>query len=235
MKFVNDLYTALNKDNVTIAVYIDLRKAFDMVNHVILSKKLENCGVKNLNMKWIKSYLDKRSQSVTVNGMTLNARPIVCGVPQGSVLRPLLFLIYVNDMSQSLIHSHYQLYADNTVKKNSGKNLQEIVPNLQSDLNNYSEWCNANCLSLNVKKTKFVIYGTKNRVRKVNNAALYLGGNQIYCEPSYNYLGIVLDSNLSFKKHIDHCAKVVVHKIYILSKIRRTISEDIQLFSFIVP
>ena len=145
---------------------------------------------------------------------------------------PLLFLIYVNDMKKSLKNASYHLYADDTVIYYSGNELQDIIPSLQTDLDSYFDWCNANCLTLNVKKTKFVIYGTKSRVKKVNNAQIFLGGNQIFCEPNYNYLGITLDSSLSFKQHIEHCAKVVSHKIFILSKIRNSISEDTALFIY---
>ena len=232
VNFLNELYKAINDDRVTIAVFIDLRKAFDTVNHKILCRKIENYGVKHKNLDWIESYLADRTQSVFVNGKVSDEESVSCGVPQGSVLGPLLFLIYVNDMKKSLKNASYHLYADDTVIYYSGNELQDIIPSLQTDLDSYFDWCNANCLTLNVKKTKFVIYGTKSRVKKVNNAQIFLGGNQIFCEPNYNYLGITLDSSLSFKQHIEHCAKVVSHKIFILSKIRNSISEDTALFIY---
>ena len=232
VNFVNDLYSAINDEKVTIAVYIDLRKAFDTVNHQILCRKMENYGIIDQNLTWIRSYLSDRTQSVFVNGTTSNEEPISCGVPQGSVLGPLLFLIYVNNMKNSLSVSSYHLYADDTVIYYSGNQIADIVPFLQSDLNSYYNWCNINCLTLNVKKTKFVMYGTRSRVKKMKNVVLNLGGNQIFCEPSYNYLGIVLDSSLSFKKHMDQCAKVVSHKIFILSKIRKSVSEETAIFVY---
>ena len=234
VNFVNDLYNAINEEKVTISVYIDLRKAFDTVNHQILCRKIENNFIINQNLTWIRSYLSGRTQSVFVNGTTSDEEAISCGVPQGSVLGPLLFLIYVNNMKNLLTNSSYHLYADDTVIYYSGSQIQDIGPHLQSDLNSYYNWCNTNCVTLNVKKTKFVIYGTRGRVKKMKNVVLNLGGKQIYCEPSYNYLGIVLDSaaGLSFKKHMDQCARVVSHKILILSKIRKSVSEDTAIFVY---
>ena len=232
VKFVDDLFKAMNEGAITIAVFIDLRKAFDTVNHEFLCNKLSSYGIKNKNLDWIKNYLFNRTQQTLVNGAVSESLPVQYGVPQGSVLGPLLFLVYVNDMSQILTHVNHCLYADDTVLYISGKEIREMVELLQEDLGTYSNWCSKNFLTLNVKKTKYVIFGTSQRTKSINNCELYLNGAKLFREPYYKYLGITLDSHLSYKQHIDQCAKIVSHKIYLLTKIRRFVSEDTATFIF---
>ena len=127
VNFLNDIYSAMNDGQLTLAVFIDLRKAFDTVNHNILCDKLSKFGVKNLNLKWIKNYLHNRMQTTLVNNMVSTTSSITCGVPQGSVLGPLLFLIYVNNMPNSLQNTKHCLYADDTVLYLSGDNIYDVV------------------------------------------------------------------------------------------------------------
>ena len=120
-------------------LFIDLRKAFDTVNHKILCNKLKSYGIRNNNLNWITNYLFNRTQETLVNGKRSNSLPVNCGVPQGSVLGPLLFLVYVNNMSKVLTQVKYCLYADDTVLYMSGNNVDNIVRTLQIELNEYSE------------------------------------------------------------------------------------------------
>ena len=141
IEFINDVYKAMNDGKVTIAVFIDLRKAFDTVNHKILCSKLQKYGISGTNLSWVENYLLQRTQKTLVNNTWSDSLPISCGVPQGSVLGPLLFLVYVNNMSEVLNNTNYCLYADDTVLYQSGDNVVEIVNSPQNDLNNYSN-CN---------------------------------------------------------------------------------------------
>ena len=232
VKFLNDIYTAMNDGNITIAVFIDLRKAFDTVNHNILCNKLMKYGIKDRNLKWIRNYLDNRTQKTIVNCSDSEYLPVTCGVPQGSVLGPLLFLVYVNNMSKCLRSTSHCLYADDTVLFMSGNDIEVMINDLQGDLTRYSEWCSNNYLTLNAKKTKYVIFGTRQRTKNIRNFDLTLNGTKLFKEPFYKYLGITLDDHLSYKQHIDQCTKIVSHKIYLLSKIRRFINEETALFIF---
>ena len=225
-KFTDKIYHGMNKGEITVATFIDLKKAFDTVNHKILLEKLDNLGVRDRNLKWIDNYLTSRSQSTLANGIISTSRIISCGVPQGSVLGPLLFLIYVNDLSSVLTNSGHYLYADDTVIFRSGSNIQTTVNLLQTDLNSFGSWCKANKLTINTKKSNYVIYGTKQKLSRIRYTAPNLQGDILQRTPSYKYLGVHIDSHLNFNVHIDNCCKIVSHKLYLLSKIRHCINED---------
>ena len=218
-KFTEKIYKGINEGELTIATYIDLKKAFDTVNHKILLQKLEKLGIQNNNLKWIENYLSNRSQSTLANGILSPSNAITCGVPQGSVLGPLLFLVYVNDLSNILKEAGHYLYADDTVIFKSGTNIQTVLNSLQKDLNGYWSWCNANKLTINTKKTNYVIYGTNQRVSKIRHSSLSLQNDLLQRTPSYKYLGVHIDSHLSFNTHVDNCCKIVSHKLYLLSKV----------------
>ena len=145
---------------------------------------------------------------------------------QGSVLGPLLFLIYVNDLGNSLSNSAHYLYADDTVIFKSGPNIQAIVPQLQNDLNDFGKWCEGNKLTINTKKSNYVVYGTNQKVARVNQCELRLQNDVLFKTIGYKYLGVYIDSHLNYNTHIDNCVKIVSHKLYLLSKIRQHIPES---------
>ena len=215
-----------------------MKKAFDTVNHNILLKKLDKLGIKEINLKWIQNYLTNRSQCTLANGFLSTNKQITCGVPQGSVLGPLLFLVYVNDLGNALQGSGHYLYADDTVIFKSGINVPDTVAELQNDLNGFGSWCRANKLSINTKKSNYVIYGTKQKSARIRHCLLTLQNDQLLKTPSYKYLGVLIDSHLNFNAHVENCCKIVSHKLYLLSKIRRYITEEActQIFkTMIVP
>ena len=128
-------------------------------------------------------------------------------------------------MQHVLLHSKHYLYADDTVIFMSGMNVPDIVHKLQIDLDRYNKWCNGNKLTVNTKKSNFVVYGTKSKVSKVKDVVLKLNGDELNRVPFYKYLGVYLDTNLNFNKHIDVSKKLISHKLYLLSKIRKYINE----------
>ena len=150
--FINDIYDAMNKNEVTIAVYIDAMKAFDTVDHKILLKKNKKFGIIGKNAKWIKNYLSNRKQCTYANNCLSNEELITCGVPQGSVCGPLLFLLYINDISKVLLNYKVSLYADDTVLYFSGNKWNEVIAIIQNDLTLLSNWCSKNRLTINCKK-----------------------------------------------------------------------------------
>ena len=213
---VDKIFKAMNDREVTVATFIDLSKAFDTVNHSILLKKLEYLGVKGLTLLWLTDYISNRVQRTVCNNSASNPLEVVCGVPQGSILGPLLFLVYVNDMSSAIGNSSYQLYADDTVVYKTGRNIDEVTRQLQEDLVNLSKWCKCNKLTVNIKKTKYVIFGLKSQTKRIKNHSMILDNKTIERVNFYKYLGVILDMHLTFSKHIDNCYRLAAHKIYLL-------------------
>ena len=219
---LNDIiFENMNNGKVTAAVFIDLRKAFDTVDHSILLKKLDKMGIKSNVLLWCENYLSNRKQRTLVNGRNSNYLDVTCGVPQGSVLGPLFFLTYVNDIVNRIGNENIKLYADDTVIFLEGDDVLLLQNSLQRLLNIFSYWCKENKLSINAEKTKFVCFGTRSRIKKYKTLKVSLMNTIIQQVPSYKYLGIALDNSLNFNIQIQQTMNKVSHKLYILSKIRQ--------------
>ena len=232
------IFEDINKGYTSLAVFVDLRKAFDKVDHGILLKKLHCYGFRGKILDWCGNYLSDRSQRTLANGYLSDRNKVSCGVPQGSVLGPLFFILYVNDMQFAVKGANIQLYADDTVIFASGKDVKQTVEIMQPLLNKFYKWCLRNKLSLNTGKTKQMFFGTRQRVKKAKGNVLLINGTQIQAVPTYKYLGLTLDSTLSFAYHVKSVMSMVAYKTHLLSKIRRYMTEEVALKiykSMIIP
>ena len=136
-------------------VFLEICKAFDLINHEILLRKLKDqFGIHSTELKWFESYLTNRTQVCSVNGQTSSSKKIVCGIPQGSILGPLLFLLYINDMTDCLEKTTPYLYADDTEISSSSDNFDTLIENLNHDLNNIRKWLSKNKLKHHPTKIK---------------------------------------------------------------------------------
>ena len=153
MIMMDEIIKALNNDDCVVGIFLDFSKAFDTVNHDILLDKLCHYGVRDNALDWFRSYLSGRRQFVTYNGVSSSIKTITCGVPQGSILGPLLFLLYINDLYNVCSTSVPLLYADDTNLFYRGKDIDTLVRGINFELGNISTWLKVNKLSLNVKKT----------------------------------------------------------------------------------
>ena len=225
----DDLLTGINRGEIALAAFMDLRKAFDTVDHSILLNKLKCYGVCDNNLNWCANYLQNRTQRTLANGVLSPECKITCGVPQGSVIGPLFFILYINDFQLAVRNSSTQLYADDTVIYVTGENKEAATRKLQPALNQFSLWCKANKLTLNASKTKLVVFGTRYKVKKAREAVVKIGDTPLQVVPSYKYLGFVLDSTLSFNCHVKAVSAMVTYKANLLAKIRKFLTEAVAL------
>ena len=200
-------------------VFVDLEKAFDTVNHKILIMKLKHYGLGNIAISWLTSYLSNRSQKVSLNGQTSDSKTITCGVPQGSILGPLLFLIYINDMNKAIKNSQVFHFADDTNLLYSHKDQNTLKKTLNKDLKDLYEWLCANRLSLNVAKTEFMIFRPP-KMKLSGRVVLTLNRTKIHESTKIKYLGLILDPRLTWKEHINELSKKLNRSIGMLYKTR---------------
>ena len=200
-------------------VFVDLQKAFDTVNHTILLKKLEYYGVRGNVLNWFSSYLCNRKQYVSVNGATSDQLTITCGVPQGSVLGPLLFLIYINDLPTVSRLLSFCLFADDTNIYFSSSDLLTLQKVMNRELKKVKKWLDANQLALNIEKTNFVIFHSPQR-KIDDNIVIKFMRKKISRKTSVKFLGILLDAHLSWKQQITELSKKLARTVGIFYKIR---------------
>ena len=199
------------KGNVTGMVLIDLQKAFDTCDHSILLQKLKSMGVAS---HWFRSYLSERRQCVRTGGTVSSFLDVTCGVPQGSILGPTLFLCYINDMSMAL-NCHLALYADDSALIYSGPDSNAVASFLSEQMTRCSAWLIDNRLSLHVGKTECIIFGSRRRL-KGTDFLVRCGEAVVKRVMSVKYLGVILDENLSFRDHVTGIVKKATGKLYFL-------------------
>ena len=206
LKLVNYLIAEMNNGQCPINIYMDLSKAFDTLDHSILLKKLEYYGICGLENKLLCNYLSNRHQYVEYNRTSSSTRSISTGVPQGSILGPLLFLIYINDLPKASTLFDMLMYADDTTLYcNINTLINESIIN--DELDKIKIWLSANKLSLNIGKTKYVIYHSINK--QIIYPNLKISNIEIERVQQFNYLGLLLDNHLQWKLHIDHISSKI--------------------------
>jgi len=196
---VDKISQALDKNESFVGVALDFSKAFDTVNYPILLRKLERYGIRGTAASWFSSYLHDRHQFVAAEKSKSSLLPITCGVPQGSVLGPILFLLYINDLPQSS-NLLPIIFADDTNVFCSGKNNASCVAHLNSQLVGLVRWIRANKLSLNVEKSHFIAFAKSKR----NNYApeVEIDGKKVQRVSSIKFLGVIIDEKLSWNEHV---------------------------------
>ena len=178
---IDNWLSNMNNGKLTGVAFIDLRKAFDTVNHSLLLKKLHEMGASDVTLKWFHSYLSGRVQKVCFKKSFSDTLDVNTGVPQGSILGPLLFIIFINSMSSVIKHGNIFMYADDTTLSVSSTDVKDISKKLESDLESISKWLGNNELFLNTDKTKVMLIGTNARLRSVNIDDLCIKVNNNVC------------------------------------------------------
>ena len=197
------------KGNVTGMVMIDLQKAFDTCDHSILLRKLSKMGITSVD--WFRSYLSDRRQCVQVGDVCSSFLDIKCGVPQGSILGPTLFLCYINDMAM-VLKCHLALYADDSALIASGPNVDSVAKFLTEQLESCRLWLIDNRLSLHVGKTESILFGSHRKLKGVD-FIVKCGDAVVKRVTSVKYLGVNLDQNLNFREHASAILKKAAAKL----------------------
>ena len=200
-------------------IFLDFAKAFDTVNHNILLSKLNHYGIRGNALTWFTSYLSNRKQCVQIGNQRSDILPINCGVPQGSVLGPLLFLLYINDISNSSHAVDFQMFADDTCIFYSHKNKHILENTLNTELNQVSHWLIANKLSLNIDKSNALVFRTKNSSNE-QILNLHINGQPIIEKQFAKYLGVFFDNKLTWQTHIEHITSKLIKGNALLAKLR---------------
>ena len=203
--FCELIYDALNNNQHTVNIFIDLQKAYDTINREILIRKLDAYGIRGVPLQFIQSFLTERSQRVKVDNCTSSFKLVPTGLPTGSVLSCTLFLLYVNDVPQILQHMSPILYADDTTLHCRGSSMQAVAQACNEDLNIFSDWTKANRLSISSQKTHTFILTNRN----FDPPQITLDNSLITSVPSIKFLGVTLDPKMKFNEHIKEiCTKV---------------------------
>ena len=224
--FLSDIYLNRDRGHLTGACFVDLRKAFDCVSHPYLIETLGKLGLHDKVLNWLMSYLTGRSQYTKVGSLRSTVSSVEYGVPQGSVLGPLLFIVYINDICNRLGGCKFYLYADDLVVYASANRIDLIQARLQSAINEISAWCNEKRLTINTDKTKVTWFGSTSKLSRVQNLEFYLNGDVIETVDCYSYLGLKIDSALSFEPALLELNNKVNHKLFRLSKLRNNMTEN---------
>ena len=236
MILVDNLIQSLENGKYVLGVFLDFSKAFDTVNHTILLTKLYHYGIRGPAFTWFQSYLSDRQQFVTYNGIQSSMKVVKCGVPQGSILGPILFLLYINDLANICRNTLPFLFADDTNLFISGTDLTQIEEMLNLELREISLWLKVNKLSLNVKKTHYMLF-TNKRSHKPS-ICVNIDGHPIDEVQYTRFLGIYIDNKLNWKKYIAYISGKVSRGIGIILKARKVLNSDALkslYFSFVYP
>ena len=214
-------------------VFLDLLKAFDLVNHEILLKKLNIYNLSENTLKWLKSYLYERTQKVKICNILSESKVIKTGVPQGSILGPLLFILYINDLPLCIENSEIDMYADDFTLHSCSNDISELSSNLMGDILNIEDWCNRNSMKINPKKCKSMIIGSRQRLCFNRcNLGINIYGEEIQNVVQEKLLGLCIDNNLSWTEQVNRMSAAISSRINLLLKIRRFLPMHIRIIYF---
>lgn len=226
--FLKSLYQNLDNNKKCLGLFMDLSKAFDLVDHALLINKLEKYGFRGRLGSWLRSYLSDRKQIVEIDGKRSNPLEVTCGVPQGSILGPLLFIIFINDLPNIVNCTDLTMFADDNSYLSIHSSLPDLVLQTQEKLNDFVLWFQTNGLLINATKTVFMLFSPKSsntaesQLIKINHKSI----EQVH---STKFLGVYIDSTLNWEIHVDNLCKKLSSVCFALYRLKQVASKNIVL------
>ena len=223
IKLIDQIAKAFDENKFTLGIFIDLSKAFDTVDHSILLEKLKYYGIKHTAHQWLSNYLTNRKQYLSYNRPSTDYSSITCGVPQGSILGPLLFLIYVNDLQYVSSILDTIMFADDTNLFLSERNIKKLFSTMNTELTKLNNWFSANKLSLNETKTVYSFFHPLNKSDTIPLIlpSLKINNHTIKRETSIKFLGVIIDENITWRNHINYLSNKISKNIGVMYRARR--------------
>ena len=212
LSLIEYITTSLDEHKHAVGVFMDIKKAFDTIDHNILLKKINHYGLRGIVSKWICSYLENRSQYVQFNGMKSGLQNVTSGVPQGSILGPKLFLLYINDICNVSNILHFILYADDTNVFYKHENIDMMCKIVSVELDKLSTWFALNKLALNIAKTNFMIFSNHKSIEH----SFSIDGVNLQKVDSLTFLGVCIDRQITWKDHITYISNKLSKSIAII-------------------
>lgn len=233
LKLVDRWLSNINKKEFTGVLFVDFAKAFDVIDHKLLLRKLALYKLSSCALELIASFLSNRQQKVNLNNCFSRSLPNKFGVPQGSVLGPLLFSLYINDLPL-FVKTYCDLFADDTTIDTNHSDPHQVCRIMQENINILLEWTYVNHMALHPRKTKFMIISTRQKRQNldINLPSLYIGNDKIEEVSNHKILGITIDNNLSWSTHIKNISKNITSKSYQLRKIKHFLTQQARKIFF---
>jgi hypothetical protein len=224
-RVINDWLEAFNEGELVGVCFLDIKKCFDTIDHKLLLQKLTFYGITDVELNWFKSYLTNRKQRVSCNGKISNTATMNIGVPQGSVLGPILFLVYANDIGSYVHMGSFNCFADDTIVFVTGKTVAELKHKLQACINSIQYWYMRNRLVVNASKSNVMLLGTPQKLRNIdiNEFQIFYNNEKMQITKVTKYLGVMIDDTLSWHAQVANMYKNVGFKLGILRRLSKAL------------
>ena len=218
LKTVDDWKKALDQGEIVATVLIDLSKAFDTINHKLLLEKLHAYGIRGTEWAWFSDYLSGRKQRVVLDGVSSEWAQVTMGVPQGSILGPLLFLVFINDLVDAIEDCTVNLYADDTTIYSSDKDPVALGCRVEADISRLAHWIQLNGMKMNVAKTQLMVLSQRGKRHEAESVQVKIDDVQLEKQDCVKYLGAMIDKDLSWKPHIERMHKQCMSKLAVIRR-----------------
>ena len=230
LEVTNEWLWNIDNKHLNGVIFLDLKKAFDTMDHAILLEKLKLYGVDCLSLKCFPSYLSDRKQQTFIDGAQSAFCNVICGIPQGSILGPLLFTIYINDLPSCNLFSKPRMYADDTTLTSSAEDPYVLEHKMNCDMNLIQSWLTANKLTLNVKKTKYMFIGNNFKLSQIHDDfTIKVHNTPLDRVNKHKYLEVYIDETLNWRPHINATSKKISAGLAILKRVSTSIPFDTRL------